>query len=114
MINNQTMWSLQGQDMIQGYESIQELLCNIGCNGGQLLGLLGWKLERNCDSKGHGANMGHIWGRQDPGGLHVVPMNFAIWEAYWTVVNRVLCKSALCVISQIVVAYLIINCVDLS
>ena len=31
------------------------------------------------DSKVHGANMGPIWGRQDPGGLHVGPMNFAIW-----------------------------------
>ena len=26
-----------------------------------------------------GANMGPIWGRQDPGGPHVGPMNFAIW-----------------------------------
>ena len=33
------------------------------------------------DSKVHGANMGHIWGRQDPGGSHVVPMNLAIWVA---------------------------------
>ena len=31
------------------------------------------------DSKVHGANMGPIWGRQDPGGPHVGPMNFAIW-----------------------------------
>ena len=30
------------------------------------------------DSKVHGANMGPIWGRQDPGGPHVDPMNFAI------------------------------------
>ena len=29
-------------------------------------------------SKVHGANMGPIWGRQDPGGPHVGPMNFAI------------------------------------
>ena len=35
----------------------------------------------NPDSKVHGANMGPIWGRQDPGGPHVGPMNFAIWEA---------------------------------
>ena len=27
----------------------------------------------------HGANMGSIWGRQDPGGPHIGPMNFAIW-----------------------------------
>ena len=31
------------------------------------------------DCKVHGANMGPIWGRQDPGGPHVGPMNFAIW-----------------------------------
>ena len=33
------------------------------------------------DSKVHGANMGPIWGRQDPGGPHVSPVNFAIWVA---------------------------------
>ena len=32
------------------------------------------------DSKVHEANMGPIWGRQDPGGPHVGPMNFVIWE----------------------------------
>ena len=31
------------------------------------------------DSKVHGANMGPIWGQQDPGGPRVGPMNFAIW-----------------------------------
>ena len=31
------------------------------------------------DSKFLGANMGPIWGRQDPGGPHVGPMNIAIW-----------------------------------
>ena len=35
------------------------------------------------DSKAHGANMGHIWGRQDPGGPYVAPMNFAIWDLYF-------------------------------
>ena len=34
----------------------------------------------NPDSKVHGANMGPIWGRQDPGGPHVGPMNLALWE----------------------------------
>ena len=33
------------------------------------------------DSKVHGANMGPIWGRQDQGGSHVGPLNFAIWDA---------------------------------
>ena len=33
------------------------------------------------DSMVHGANMGPIWGRQGPGGPHVGPMNFAMWDA---------------------------------
>ena len=32
------------------------------------------------DSKVHGANMGPIWGRKDPGGPHVGSMNFGIWD----------------------------------
>ena len=32
------------------------------------------------DSKVHVASMGAIWGRQDPGGPDVGPMNFAIWD----------------------------------
>ena len=32
------------------------------------------------ESKVHGANVGPIWDRQDPGGPHVGPMNFAIWD----------------------------------
>ena len=40
------------------------------------------------DSKVHGANTGLIWGRQDPGGPHVGPMNFAIRGA--TLINGVL------------------------
>ena len=32
------------------------------------------------DSNVYGANMGPIWGRQDPGGPHAGPMNFAIWD----------------------------------
>ena len=34
------------------------------------------------ESKVHGADMGPIWGRQDPGGPHVGPMNLAIWASY--------------------------------
>ena len=53
----------------------------------------------NPDSKVHGANMGPIWGRQDPDGPHVGPMKNAIWELvthlvpsdylnqWWLVVN---------------------------
>ena len=33
------------------------------------------------DSKVHGANMGSIWGRQDPGGPHVGHRNLAIWAS---------------------------------
>ena len=40
------------------------------------------KMNTVPDSKGHGANMRPIWGRQDPGGPHVGPMNFAIWGGY--------------------------------
>ena len=32
------------------------------------------------DSKIHGTRMGPIWGRQDPGGPYVGPMNLAIWD----------------------------------
>ena len=32
------------------------------------------------DSKVRGFNMGPIWVREDPGGPHVGPMNFAIWD----------------------------------
>ena len=38
------------------------------------------RVESTPDSKVHEANMGPIWGRQDPGGPHVGPMNFAIWD----------------------------------
>ena len=38
------------------------------------------------DSKVHGASMGPIWGRQDPGGPYVGPMNFANW-GYDSVTN---------------------------
>ena len=36
----------------------------------------------NPESKVHGANMGPIWGRQNPGGPYVGPMNFAIWGVH--------------------------------
>ena len=35
---------------------------------------------RISDSKVHGANMGPIWGRQDPGVPHVGPTYFAVWD----------------------------------
>ena len=39
------------------------------------------------DSKVHGANMGPICGRQDPGGPHVGPMNLTIWVLLQQIVN---------------------------
>ena len=43
-----------------------------------LWGLLILFVVTDPDSKVRGVNMGPIWGRQDPGGPHVGPMNFAI------------------------------------
>ena len=42
------------------------------------------------DSKVHGANMGPIWVQQDPGGPHVGPMNFSIWDVFQTKAVNVL------------------------
>ena len=36
-----------------------------------------WRIS---DNKVHETAMGPIWGQQDPGGPHVGPMNFAIWD----------------------------------
>ena len=44
----------------------------------------GWKVRNIHDSKIHGANMGPILGRQDPGGPHVGPINLAIWDAIYS------------------------------
>ena len=38
-----------------------------------------WVIRHSPDTQAHGTNIGPIWGRQDPGGPHVVPMDFAIW-----------------------------------
>ena len=32
------------------------------------------------DNKVYGGHHGTTWGQQDPGGPHVGPMNFAIWD----------------------------------
>ena len=42
--------------------------------------VLHWVWNDIPDSQVHGANMGPIWGRQDPGGPHVGPMKLAIWH----------------------------------
>ena len=36
-------------------------------------------LHNHPDSKVHGANMGPVWGQQDPGGPHIGHMKLAIW-----------------------------------
>ena len=46
------------------------------------------------DSKVHGANMGPIWGRQDPGGPHAGPMNFVIWVGMGLSASPVLPQSS--------------------
>ena len=47
---------------------------------------LWWDMETKIgiypDNKVYGANMGPIWGRQDPGGSHIGPMDLAIWVAH--------------------------------
>ena len=45
----------------------------------KLLALRVISLKYGPDSKAHRANMGPIWGRQDPGGPHVGHMNLVIW-----------------------------------
>ena len=60
--------------------------------------------ESSPDSKIHRANMGPIWGQQDPGGPHVGPMNFAIWvnmNAYAHVKARSLEKENTSVLTNI-------------
>ena len=47
-------------------------------------------MEATPDSKVHGANMGPIWGRRDPGGSHVGPMNLAIWDDQWNPVDMII------------------------
>ena len=39
------------------------------------------KFTQDPGSKVHGVNIGPTWGRQDPGGPYVGPMNLAIWVA---------------------------------
>ena len=48
----------------------------VGACGGLILAFF----AHITDGKVHGANMGPIWGRQDPGGPHVGPMFSAIWD----------------------------------
>ena len=49
------------------------------------------------DSKVHGANMGRIWGRQDPGGPHVGPMTFAICDVIMISSKKYINNSLHCI-----------------
>ena len=51
------------------------------------------------DSKVHGANMGPIWDWEDPGGSHVGPMTFAIWDMHKTGLVTILIWGALFLIN---------------
>ena len=53
------------------------------------------------DSKVHGAKMGAIWGRQDPGGPHVGSMKFAIWDSQSMLVKRAPCIRQLLAVTRI-------------
>ena len=67
------------------FKSMQFKLSFVTCNV-QDYGCLIMHLH----SKVHGANMGPTWGRQDPGGPHVDPMNLAIWALY----DATVCKTS--------------------
>ena len=45
------------------------------------------------DRKVQGAIMGPIWGRQDPDGSHVGPMNFAIWAVITRAYNPITARQ---------------------
>ena len=51
-------------------------------------------------SKVHGVNMGPTWGRQDPRGPYVGPMNLAIWGIYVLRVSRMILFTTFHLISN--------------
>ena len=69
-------WSLEISSVTAQYVFAGDVLCNMSSPNRCLI--------NHCcpDSKVHGANMRPIWGRHDPGGPHVGPMNLAIWVGY--------------------------------
>ena len=61
-------------------------------------GVMTWKHSphhNGLDSKVRGANMGPIWGRQDPGGPHVGPTILAIWGSICVGTDEPLTKDKL-------------------
>ena len=86
VVSNITFYRSLSQDAAVGYfylsrpfdRSASFTAHASGCNVQYLA--TGSRQNNTPDSKAHGANMGPIWGRQDPGGPHVGPMKFAIWD----------------------------------
>ena len=80
------------------------IVCYVGILYGWVVGISNWTFfisiqSYQCnwyipslftipDSKVHGANMGPIWGRQDPCGPHEGPMNRAIWDVTGISINK--------------------------
>ena len=60
------------------------------------------------DSKFHGANMGPMWGRQDPGGSHVGPMIFAIW-VHNTRVTETVCVEHWVILQVVITANILVS-----
>ena len=63
------------------------------------------------DSKVHGAYMGPIWGRQDPGGPHVGPMNCVIWGSVLRKHSQLLSKITLWCYDMATLSTLLALCV---
>ena len=59
------------------------------------------------DSKAHGANMGSIWGPQEPGGPHVGPITFAICAA--SVLPNILNGTVIQALAQCSIRHLILR-----
>ena len=76
-------WSHRKSQMIMalsGNFTIVLHWCQELCTRFSLFCVLLWLDTDNPDSKVHGTSVGPIWGRQDQGGPHFSPMNFAIWQ----------------------------------
>ena len=66
--------------MLKAVELQKREVITLGNYTGVILLSMYMHWNRHPNSKVHGSNMWPIWGRQDPDGPHVGPMNFAIWE----------------------------------
>ena len=73
-------------EMIEWNSTLQWVSVYEACIGITSLLKTERRVQELCpDSKVHGANMGPIWGRQDPGGPHIGPMDFALWVVMWII-----------------------------